>query len=138
MTSYASTIFSRERAATSHVYLDERGFELLRHDVTFPLYVEVDEIYQSRLPRVARYTTSSIRCRRPRPVSLASLTAGLAKRVKAPRFFRLRPRRFTAIPSVHPQPEEYWGNVNPIGFRSCYDEGKRCAETLVLRLYSPT
>ena len=80
--------------------------------------------------RPRRSTTSTIRCRRPRPACMAPSTCWASPSACGPRSSRPRPARSTAIPTVHPQPEGYWGNVNPIGPRSCYDEGKRCAETL--------
>ncbi len=93
-------------------------FELIRHDVTFPLYVEADEIYN--LAPVQTLKTS---------VHGAINMLGLAKRTKA-KIFQASTSEVYGDPEVHPQPESYWGKVNPIGVRSCYDEGKRCAETL--------
>jgi hypothetical protein len=85
---------------------------------------------QPRLPGLARSTTSTTRCRRRRPPCMARSTCSASPSAWAPRSCRPRPRRSTATRIVHPQTEDYWGNVNPIGPRSCYDEGKRCAETL--------
>ena len=102
----------------------------MRHDVTFPLYVEVDEIYNLACPASPIHyqhdpvqTTKTSRARRDQHARPRQAAAAAG-------FCRRRPARSTAIPQVHPQTEDYWGNVNPIGPRSCYDEGKRCAETL--------
>jgi len=104
-------------------------FELMRHDVTFPLYVEVDEIYNLACPASPiHYQFDPVQTTKT-SVHGAINMLGLAKRVKA-RIFQASTSEVYGDPSVHPQPESYWGNVNPIGFRSCYDEGKRCAETL--------
>src|SRR6478736_287813 len=104
-------------------------FELMRHDICFPLYVEVDEIYNLACP------ASPIHYRRD-PVQTTKTSVhgainvlGLAKRVKA-KVLQASTSEVYGDPNVHPQPEEYWGHVNPVGPRSCYDEGKRCAETL--------
>jgi len=105
------------------------NFEIIRHDVCFPLYVEVDEIYNLACP------ASPIHYQRdPVQTTKTSVTGainmlGLAKRTKA-KIFQASTSECYGDPAVHPQPESYWGNVNPIGPRSCYDEGKRCAETL--------
>ncbi len=109
--------------------LDHPRFELLRHDVTFPLYVEVDQIYNlacSASP--VHYQLDPVQTTKT-SVHGAINMLGLAKRVKA-RILQASTSEVYGDPQVHPQPEEYWGNVNPVGFRSCYDEGKRCAETL--------
>ena len=104
-------------------------FELLRHDITFPLYVEADEIYNLACP------ASPIHYQRD-PVQTTKTSVhgsinmlGLAKRLKA-KILQASTSEVYGDPEVHPQPEGYWGKVNPIGIRSCYDEGKRCAETL--------
>ena len=109
--------------------LDNKSFELIRHDVTFPLYVEVDEIYNLACP------ASPIHYRRD-PVQTTKTSVhgainmlGLAKRVKA-KILQASTSEVYGDPAIHPQTEDYWGNVNPIGPRACYDEGKRCAETL--------
>jgi UDP-glucuronate decarboxylase len=105
------------------------GFELLRHDVTFPLYVEVDEIYNLACPASPiHYQFDPVQTTKT-SVHGAINMLGLAKRIKA-RIFQASTSEVYGDPSIHPQPESYWGNVNPIGTRSCYDEGKRCAETL--------
>ena len=104
-------------------------FELLRHDVTFPLYVEVDEIFNLACPASPiHYQHDPVQTTKT-SVHGAINMLGLAKRVRA-KIFQASTSEVYGDPSVHPQVEEYWGNVNPIGSRSCYDEGKRCAETL--------
>ena len=104
-------------------------FELLRHDVTFPLYVEVDEIYNLACPASpVHYQHDPVQTTKT-SVHGAINMLGLAKRLKVP-IFQASTSEVYGDPSIHPQPESYWGNVNPIGPRSCYDEGKRCAETL--------
>jgi UDP-glucuronate decarboxylase len=104
-------------------------FELIRHDVCFPLYVEVDEIYNLACPASPiHYQRDPVQTTKTSVVGAINML-GLAKRVKA-RIFQASTSEVYGDPHVHPQPEGYWGNVNPIGFRSCYDEGKRCAETL--------
>ena len=109
--------------------LDNRRFELLRHDVTFPLYVEVDEIYNLACPASPiHYQHDPVQTTKT-SVHGAINMLGLAKRVKA-RILQASTSEVYGDPEVHPQPESYWGRVNPIGIRSCYDEGKRCAETL--------
>jgi UDP-glucuronate decarboxylase len=105
------------------------AFELMRHDVTFPLYVEVDEIYNLACPASPiHYQFDPVQTTKT-SVHGAINMLGLAKRVKA-RIFQASTSEIYGDPLMHPQPESYWGNVNPIGMRSCYDEGKRCAETL--------
>jgi len=109
--------------------LDNPYFELMRHDVTFPLYVEVDEIYNLACPASPiHYQFDPVQTTKT-SVHGAINMLGLAKRVKA-KIFQASTSEVYGDPSIHPQPEHYWGNVNPIGPRSCYDEGKRCAETL--------
>ena len=109
--------------------LDNPYFELIRHDVTFPLYVEVDEIYNLACPASPiHYQHDPVQTTKT-SVHGAINMLGLAKRVKA-KIFQASTSEVYGDPEVHPQPEGYWGNVNPIGLRSCYDEGKRCAETL--------
>ena len=104
-------------------------FELIRHDVSFPLYVEVDEIYNLACPASPiHYQRNPVQTTKTSVVGAINML-GLAKRVKA-RIFQASTSECYGDPTVHPQPESYWGNVNPIGVRSCYDEGKRCAETL--------
>jgi len=109
--------------------LNNPHFELLRHDVTFPLYVEVDEIYNLACPASPiHYQFDPVQTTKT-SVHGAINMLGLAKRVKA-KIFQASTSEVYGDPTLHPQPESYWGNVNPIGMRSCYDEGKRCAETL--------
>jgi UDP-glucuronate decarboxylase len=104
-------------------------FELLRHDITFPLYVEVDEIYNLACPASPiHYQLDPVQTTKT-SVHGAINMLGLAKRTKA-RILQASTSEVYGDPELHPQPEAYWGNVNPIGPRSCYDEGKRCAETL--------
>ncbi len=104
-------------------------FELLRHDITFPLYVEVDEIYNLACPASPiHYQFDPVQTTKT-SVHGAINMLGLAKRVKA-KIFQASTSEVYGDPKVHPQTEDYWGHVNPIGLRSCYDEGKRCAETL--------
>ncbi len=105
------------------------NFELMRHDITFPLYVEVDEIYNLACPASPiHYQLDPVQTTKT-SVHGAINVLGLAKRVKA-KILQASTSEVYGNPQVHPQPETYWGHVNPIGLRSCYDEGKRCAETL--------
>jgi UDP-glucuronate decarboxylase len=109
--------------------LNNPQFELVRHDVTFPLYVEVDEIYNLACPASPiHYQYDPVQTTKT-SVHGAINMLGLAKRVKA-KILQASTSEVYGDPKVHPQTENYWGHVNPIGFRSCYDEGKRCAETL--------
>jgi UDP-glucuronate decarboxylase len=104
-------------------------FELVRHDVTFPLYVEVDEIYNLACPASPiHYQRDPVQTTKT-SIHGAINMLGLAKRLKA-KILQASTSEVYGDPTVHPQTEEYWGNVNPVGTRSCYDEGKRCAETL--------
>ncbi|WP_093666762.1 UDP-glucuronic acid decarboxylase family protein [Sphingomonas gellani] len=108
---------------------DHPRFELIRHDVCFPLYVEVDEIYNLACPASPiHYQRDPVQTTKTSVMGAINML-GLAKRTGA-RIFQASTSEVYGDPLVHPQPEEYWGNVNPIGVRSCYDEGKRCAETL--------
>jgi UDP-glucuronate decarboxylase len=120
--------YTGRRANIAHL-LDHANFEVLRHDITFPLYVEVDEIYNLACPAAPIHYQFD-------PVATTKVSVhgsinmlGLAKRVKA-KILQASTSEVYGDPQVHPQPESYWGHVNPIGLRSCYDEGKRCAETL--------
>ena len=109
--------------------LDHHRFELIRHDVTFPLYVEVDQIYNLACPASPiHYQHDPVQTTKT-SVHGAINMLGLAKRLRA-KILQASTSEVYGDPSVHPQTEDYWGNVNPIGPRSCYDEGKRCAETL--------
>jgi UDP-glucuronate decarboxylase len=108
---------------------DHREFELIRHDVTFPLYVEIDGIFNLACPASpVHYQRNPVQTFKT-SVHGAINMLGLAKRTGA-RFFQASTSEIYGDPTLSPQPEEYWGNVNPIGIRSCYDEGKRAAETL--------
>jgi len=109
--------------------LNNPHFEVMRHDITFPLYVEVDEIYNLACPASPiHYQFDPVQTTKT-SVHGAINMLGLAKRVKA-KILQASTSEVYGDPEVHPQPESYWGRVNPIGLRSCYDEGKRCAETL--------
>jgi UDP-glucuronate decarboxylase len=109
--------------------LDYPNFELLRHDICYPLFVEVDEIYNLACPASPlHYQADPIHTVKTSFLGALNLL-GLAKRLKC-KIFQASTSEVYGDPHVHPQNEEYWGNVNPIGIRSCYDEGKRCAETL--------
>ena len=114
--------------------LDAPNFELMRHDVTFPLYVEVDQIYNLACPASpVHYQFDPVQTTKT-SVHGAINMLGLAKRVKA-RILQASTSEVYGDPAMHPQKEDYWGHVNPIGLRSCYDEGKRCAETLMFDYY---
>lgn len=124
----ADNFFTGTKRNIEHV-LDHPRFELLRHDVTIPLYVEVDQIYNLACPASpVHYQHDPVQTIKT-SVHGAINMLGLAKRVKA-RILQASTSEVYGDPVVHPQVETYWGNVNPIGERSCYDEGKRCAETL--------
>ena len=111
--------------------LDNPYFELVRHDVTFPYYVEVDEIYNLACPASPiHYQFDPVSTTKTSVIGAINML-GLAKRTKA-RILQASTSEVYGDPIVHPQEESYWGNVNPIGLRSCYDEGKRCAETLFM------
>jgi UDP-glucuronate decarboxylase len=120
--------FTGSKSNIAHL-LDHPRFELMRHDVTFPLYVEVDEIYNLACPASPiHYQWDPVQTTKT-SVHGAINMLGLAKRVKA-KILQASTSEVYGDPEVHPQPEGYWGKVNPVGIRSCYDEGKRCAETL--------
>ena len=120
--------FTGTRQNVEHL-LDHKQFELVRHDVTFPFYVEVDEIYNLACPASPiHYQHDPVQTTKT-SVHGAINMLGLAKRVKA-KILQASTSEVYGDPDVHPQTEDYWGHVNPIGPRSCYDEGKRCAETL--------
>ncbi|MBL0717349.1 MAG: SDR family oxidoreductase [Desulfosarcina sp.] len=107
----------------------KQNFELMRHDITFPLYVEVDEIYNLACPASPiHYQLDPVQTTKT-SVHGAINILGLTKRIKA-KVLQASTSEVYGDPKVHPQTEDYWGHVNPIGYRSCYDEGKRCAETL--------
>ncbi|MCC8961278.1 SDR family oxidoreductase [Bradyrhizobium sp. Pear76] len=120
--------FTGSRANIAHLIGNPR-FEMLRHDVTFPLYVEVDQIYNLACPASPiHYQFDPVQTTKT-SVHGAINMLGLAKRVKA-KILQASTSEVYGDPEIHPQVESYWGHVNPIGLRSCYDEGKRCAETL--------
>ncbi len=124
----ADNLFTGRKRNVAHL-LDKPNFEFVRHDVTFPLYVEVDQIYNLACPASpVHYQHDPVQTTKT-SVHGAINMLGLAKRLRA-RIFQASTSEVYGDPDVHPQQEEYWGRVNPIGIRSCYDEGKRCAETL--------
>ncbi|HIJ38846.1 MAG TPA: SDR family oxidoreductase [Rhodospirillaceae bacterium] len=126
--------FFTGRRSNVTALLDHSRFELMRHDVTFPLYVEVDEIYNLACPASpVHYQFDPVQTTKT-SVHGAINMLGLAKRTRA-RIFQASTSEVYGDPAIHPQTESYWGNVNPIGPRSCYDEGKRCAETLFFDYY---
>ena len=121
-------LFTGDKRNIDHLASEPR-FEFMRHDVCFPLYVEVDEIWNLACPASPiHYQHDPVQTTKT-SVHGAINMLGLAKRLNC-RIFQASTSEVYGDPSVHPQPESYWGNVNPIGIRSCYDEGKRCAETL--------
>jgi len=125
--------FTGTRRNIEHL-LGNRSFEFVRHDVTFPLYVEVDEIYNLACPASpVHYQFDPVQTTKTSVMGAINML-GLAKRTKA-KILQASTSEVYGDPAVHPQPESYWGNVNPIGQRSCYDEGKRCAETLFFDYY---
>ena len=120
--------YTGDKANVGHL-ISLPNFELMRHDVTFPLYVEVDEIYNLACPASPiHYQWDPVQTTKT-SVHGAINMLGLAKRIKA-KILQASTSEVYGDPEVHPQPESYWGRVNPVGIRSCYDEGKRCAETL--------
>jgi UDP-glucuronate decarboxylase len=129
----ADNFFTGSKANIRHL-LGNPYFEVLRHDVTFPLFVEVDEIYNLACPASPiHYQFDPVQTTKT-SVHGAINMLGLAKRVKA-RILQASTSEVYGDPQVHPQTENYWGHVNPIGLRACYDEGKRCAETLFFDYY---
>lgn len=125
--------FTSSRQNVEHL-LDNKRFDLVRHDVTFPLYVEADEIYNLACPASPiHYQHDPVQTTKT-CVHGAINMLGLAKRLRA-RIFQASTSEVYGDPDIHPQPESYWGNVNPNGLRSCYDEGKRCAESLFFSYY---
>jgi len=124
----ADNFFTGRKQNIAHL-ADNANFEFMRHDVTFPLYVEVDEIYNLACPASpVHYQFDPVQTTKT-SVHGAINMLGLAKRVRA-KILQASTSEVYGDPEVHPQPESYWGRVNPVGPRSCYDEGKRCAETL--------
>jgi len=125
--------FTGSKSNVAHL-LDHPRFELIRHDITNPLVIEVDRIYNLACPASpVHYQYNPVKTTKTSVLG-AIYMLGLAKRVKA-RIFQASTSEVYGNPTVHPQPESYWGNVNPIGIRSCYDEGKRVAETLFMDYY---
>jgi UDP-glucuronate decarboxylase len=125
--------YTGRKANIAHL-LSNPYFEIIRHDICFPLYVEVDEIYNLACPASPiHYQFDPVQTTKTSVHGSINML-GLAKRVKA-KIFLASTSEVYGDPSVHPQAESYWGNVNPIGLRSCYDEGKRCAETLFFDYY---
>lgn len=125
--------FSGSKGKVVHL-LDNRRFELVRHDVTMPYYAEVDEIYNLACPASPiHYQYNPIKTIKTSVMGAINLL-GLAKRLKA-KILQASTSEVYGDPVIHPQVESYWGNVNPIGIRSCYDEGKRCAESLFVNYY---
>lgn len=121
-------LFTGTKRNIEHLHNNPR-FEFFRHDVTFPLYVEVDEIYNLACPAAPiQYQHDPVQTTKT-SVQGAINILGLAKRLRC-KVFQASTSEVYGDPTIHPQTEDYWGNVNPIGLRSCYDEGKRCAETL--------
>jgi len=121
-------LFTGDKQNLDHLHGHKR-FEFIRHDVAFPLYVEVDEIYNLACPASPiHYQHDPVQTTKTSVLGAINML-GLAKRLRC-RVFQASTSEVYGDPAVHPQREDYWGNVNPIGFRSCYDEGKRCAETL--------
>jgi UDP-glucuronate decarboxylase len=126
--SCVDNFFSSSRQNVAHLLGNPR-FELMRHDVTFPLYAEIDEIFNLACPASpVHYQFDPVQTTKTSVLGAINML-GLAKRLKL-KILQASTSEIYGDPDVHPQTEDYWGNVNPIGFRSCYDEGKRCAETL--------
>lgn len=124
----ADNLFTGSKENIKHL-LSNPKFEFLRHDVTFPLYVEVDQIYNLACPASPKhYQSDPVQTTKTSVIGAINML-GLAKRTGA-RILQASTSEVYGDPEIHPQVEEYWGRVNPIGIRSCYDEGKRCAETL--------
>src|ERR671929_588654 len=120
--------FTGRKVNIEHL-MDDHRFELIRHDVTEPILLEVDQIYNLACPASpVHYQYNPVKTVKTSVMGAINML-GLAKRVRA-RILQASTSEVYGDPEVHPQPEEYWGNVNPIGIRSCYDEGKRCGETL--------
>lgn len=129
----ADNFYTGSKQNIAHL-MDSKNFELVRHDVTFPLYVEVDQIFNFACPASpVHYQKDPVQTTKT-SVHGAINMLGLAKRTNA-RIMQASTSEVYGDPEVHPQTEDYWGRVNPIGIRSCYDEGKRCAETLFFDYY---
>jgi len=126
--------FTGKKSKIIHL-LDNPFFELVRHDVTMPYFIEVDEIYNLACPASpVHYQYNPIKTIKTSVMGAVNML-GLAKRIKA-KILQASTSEVYGDPSIHPQTEDYWGNVNPIGIRSCYDEGKRCAESLFVNYHS--
>lgn len=126
--------FTGSKSNVIHL-LDNPYFELIRHDVTHPFFIEVDEIYNLACPASpVHYQFNAIKTIKTSVMGAINML-GLAKRIKA-RVLQASTSEVYGDPAIHPQTEDYWGNVNPIGIRSCYDEGKRCAESLFVNYYN--
>ena len=126
-------LFTGSKENIKHL-LNHPNFEFLRHDVTFPLYVEIDQIYNLACPASPKhYQSNPIQTTKTSVIGAINML-GLAKRTGA-RILQASTSEVYGDPEIHPQTEDYWGRVNPIGIRSCYDEGKRCAETLFFDYY---
>jgi UDP-glucuronate decarboxylase len=126
-------LFTGKKRNVDHLH-DHPRFEFIRHDVTFPLYVEADEIYNLACPASPiHYQYDPVQTTKTSVLGAINML-GLAKRLRC-RIFQASTSEVYGDPAIHPQTESYWGNVNPIGPRSCYDEGKRCAETLFFDYY---
>ena len=120
--------FTGQKSNINHL-ISDKNFELIRHDITFPLYLEIDEIFNLACPASpVHYQEDPVQTLKTAIHGSINML-GLAKRTGA-KIFQASTSEVYGDPEVHPQPENYWGKVNPIGLRSCYDEGKRCAETL--------
>jgi len=129
----ADNCFTGSKVNIYHL-MPRPGFEFLRHDITFPLYLEIDEIYNLACPASPiHYQFDPVQTTKTSVIGAINML-GLAKRTKA-RILQASTSEIYGSPEIHPQTEQYWGNVNPIGPRSCYDEGKRCAETLFFDYY---
>jgi len=121
-------LFTSQKSNIAHL-LGKRNFEFIRHDVVHPIWLEVDEIYNLACPASpVHYQYNPVKTVKTSVMGAINML-GLAKRVRA-KILQASTSEVYGEPSIHPQPESYWGNVNPIGVRACYDEGKRCAETL--------
>jgi UDP-glucuronate decarboxylase len=129
----ADNLFTGTKRNIDHLHANPR-FEFLRHDITFPLYIEVDEIWNLACPASPVHYQHDPVSTTKTSVHGAINMLGLAKRLRCP-IFQASTSEVYGDPNVHPQSESYWGHVNPIGVRSCYDEGKRCAETLFFDYY---
>ena len=126
-------LFTGNKSNIAHL-LDHPNFEFIRHDICFPLYLEVDEIYNLACPASPiHYQHNPVHTTKTSVIGAINML-GLAKRQKC-KVFQASTSEVYGDPAIHPQTEDYWGNVNPIGTRSCYDEGKRCAETLFFDYY---